>query len=110
MPTADDFREAALSLAGTIEAPHFDRTAFKVAHIFATLAADGLTANLMLKPEEQALKVSLHPEAYSPVPGGWGRRGVTTVQLDSISMTELEQGLLIAWQSAQPMKRPRKKK
>jgi len=30
MATARDFRRIALSLDGTVEAPHFDRTAFKV--------------------------------------------------------------------------------
>jgi len=36
----------ALNLPGAVSAPHFDRTAFKVKRIFATLAADGLSANL----------------------------------------------------------------
>jgi hypothetical protein len=37
MATAKDFRRIALSLPGTTEAPQFDRTAFKVARIYATL-------------------------------------------------------------------------
>jgi hypothetical protein len=41
MATAKDLRRIALSLDGTTEAPHFDRTAFKVRRIYATLAADG---------------------------------------------------------------------
>jgi hypothetical protein len=40
MATARDLRRIALSLEGTTEAPHFDRTAFKVSRIYATLAAD----------------------------------------------------------------------
>jgi hypothetical protein len=43
--TAKDFRRVALSLEGTTEAPHFDRTAFKVKRIYATLAGDEKTAN-----------------------------------------------------------------
>ena len=39
MATENDFRRSALALEGTIEAPHFDRTAFKAARIYATLAA-----------------------------------------------------------------------
>jgi hypothetical protein len=46
MATAKDLRRIALSLEGTSEAPHFDRMAFKVARIYATLKADGKTANL----------------------------------------------------------------
>jgi hypothetical protein len=38
MASAADLRRIALSLAGTAEAPHFDRAAFKVAHIYVTLA------------------------------------------------------------------------
>jgi hypothetical protein len=52
MATARDLRRIAKSLDGTLEAPHFDRAAFKVARIYATLAADGLSANLKLTPDE----------------------------------------------------------
>ena len=53
MATAADLRRIALSLPGTTEAPHFDRTAFKVRRIYATVAADGRTANLLFSPDEQ---------------------------------------------------------
>ncbi len=56
MPTARHFRHIALSLDGTTEAPHFERVAFKVARIYATLAPDGLTANLKLSRDEQEPK------------------------------------------------------
>jgi hypothetical protein len=81
MATAQDFRRVALSLEGTIEAPHFDRTAFKVRRIYATLAADGDTANLMFTPDEQALKCELAPGTFTPVP-------------------ELQDALTIAWRHA----------
>jgi len=68
MATAADLRHLALSLEGTHEAPHFDRAAFKVRRIYATLAADGRTANLMLTSNEQEFKCLLAPEAYAPVP------------------------------------------
>lgn len=34
MATGDDLRRMALELAGTSEAPHFDRAAFEAARIF----------------------------------------------------------------------------
>jgi len=83
MATAQDFRRVALSPDGTIEAPHFDRTAFKVRRIYATLAADGKTANLMLTLDEQALKSELAPDAFSPVPNAWGARGATMAKLSA---------------------------
>ena len=66
--TAKDFRRIALSLPGTTEAPHFERTAFKVRRIYATLAPDGKTANLMLSLDEQALKCEIAADAFSPIP------------------------------------------
>jgi len=72
MATAKDFRRIALSLPGTTEAPHFERTAFKVRRVYATLAPDGRTANLMFSADEQALKCEVAPEAFSKVPHAWG--------------------------------------
>ena len=75
MARAADVRRIALSLAGTAEAPHFDRTAFKVARICATLAPDGKTLNVKLTPDEQELKCHVAPDMFSPVPPGAGRAG-----------------------------------
>ena len=80
MATAKDFRRIALSLDGTTEAPHFDRTAFRVRRIYATLAADGKSANLMLTRDEQALKCEVAADAFSPIPNAWGARGATTAE------------------------------
>jgi len=102
MASAKQFRRIALSLDGTIEAPHFDRTAFKVKRIYATLAADGLTANLMLTPAEQALKCTVAPEAFCPVPNAWGQRGATTARLSALKVPELRHALKEAWRRALP--------
>jgi hypothetical protein len=109
MATAKDFRRIALSLEGTIEAPHFDRTAFKVKRIYATLAADGCTANLMLSPDEQALKCMVAPEAYTPVANAFGARGATTATLSALTVTELRSALETAWRHAWPKKPSRKR-
>jgi YjbR len=108
MANKADLRRIALSLAGTTEAPHFDRTAFRVARIYATLAADGRTANLKLRPEEQEFKCMMAPDAFAPVPGGWGRQGWTTITLTSISKSELEDALQMAWRHALPGRKARK--
>jgi hypothetical protein len=73
MFTERDFRRIAMSLDGTTRAPHFERTAFKVARIYASLAPDGLTANLRLSPDEQEFKCLLAPDAFRPVPNTWSR-------------------------------------
>ncbi|MDB5540250.1 MAG: hypothetical protein JWQ89_1977 [Devosia sp.] len=93
-------REIALSLPGTTEAAHFDRRAFKVARIYATLAADGLTANLRFTPDEQEFKVMLAPEAFRPIDNAWGRQGWTMVQLEAIGEAELRAALEMAYAHA----------
>lgn len=100
MATPKDLRTLALALDGSIESPHFDRAAFKVARNFATLAADGLTANLKLSPDEQALKCLTAPEAFAPVPNAWGRQGWTTVTLSAVTAQELQGALTLAWTHA----------
>jgi hypothetical protein len=87
-----------MALEGTTAAPHFDRTAFKVRRIYATLAADGRSVNLMLTPDEQAYKVMLAPAIYSQVPNAWGRNGATTVSLAAIGVAELADALRLAWE------------
>jgi hypothetical protein len=93
MPGAEDFRRLALAIEGTSAAPHFDRTAFRIDRIYATLAADGLTANLKFTPEDQELKCLTAPEAFSPVAGGWGRQGWTTLTLAAVDKTALASAL-----------------
>jgi len=109
MATAEDLRRIALSLAGTTEAPHFDRVAFRATRIYATLAADGLTANLKLAPEEQELKCLTAPDAFTPVPNAWGRQGWTTATLAALSSAALSSALEAAWRQARakPARRPK---
>ena len=107
MATAEDLRRAALALEGTTEAPHFDRAAFKVAHICVTLAADGLTANLMLSPDEQAHLCAADPGAFAPLPNAWGRRGATQARLAALDADGLGAALRLAWDRAGAAKRPR---
>ena len=109
MATADDLRRLALSLEGALAAPHFDRTAFKVARIFATLAPDGLAANLKLTPEEQEFQCLLLPEAFAPVPNAWGAQGWTTVTLAGVNEAELQAALELAWRHALPRPKSRKR-
>ena len=106
--TAADFRRIALSLEGTTEGPHFDRAAFRVARIYATLAPDGLTANFKFTPDEQELKCTVAPDAFAPIPNAWGRQGWTAATLDKLSVEELEAALRLAFAHAQPAPRQRK--
>jgi hypothetical protein len=108
MTSSSVFRSVALSLEGTTEAPHFDRAAFKVKRIYGTLAADGLSANLKLTPDEQEFKVMLAPEAFRPIDNAWGRQGWTTVVLDRITEPELRAALQMAYAHALPVPKGKK--
>jgi hypothetical protein len=110
MATANDLRRLALALEGTTEAPHVDRTAFKVARTYVTLAPDGKSANFKFTLDEQQLKCLTAPDAFVPAPGGWGRMGLTTATLAALSVAELASALETAWQGALPKKRTRSKR
>ena len=100
--TGADLRRIALSLEGVSEAPHFDRAAFRYAKIFVTLAADGLTANFKYNPDQQEFKCMLDPDAFAPVPGGWGRMGYTTAILGRLDEQALRAALDMAYGNALP--------
>ena len=80
--TTDDFRRIALSLEGAEEGAHMGSADFRVGgRIFATLAsADHGYGNLMLTPEQQSMFVEELPEAFLPIKGGWGRKGMTHIR------------------------------
>src|SRR5262245_14044975 len=94
MIRAARFRELALSFEGALEVPHMDRAAFRTKRrIFATLAADGKSANLLLDLDLQEALCEALPKAFAPVPGGWGRMGYTTVSLGTVSESDLKSAL-----------------
>jgi hypothetical protein len=81
--TANDFRRIALSLEGTEEGSHMGSPDFRVGgRTFATLASeDEGYGNLILTPEQQAAFVEELPEVFVPIPGGWGRMGMTHIRV-----------------------------
>lgn len=102
MASADDLRSIALAMPGTAVAPHFDRIAYRARKIFATLAADGRSANLALTPDEQEMQCLMLPEAFVPVPNRWGQQGWTTVLLDRIRIDDLRTAVALAYEHARP--------
>ncbi|HWA94331.1 MAG TPA: MmcQ/YjbR family DNA-binding protein [Terracidiphilus sp.] len=103
--TAKDFKKLALSLEGVEEGSHMGSVDFRVGgRIFATLAAikQGY-GNLMLTPELQAEFVSGRPDVFLPVPGGWGRNGVTHMRLDAADADLALGALRTAWKLRKEM-------
>ncbi len=94
MISAARFRSLALSFEGAVEVPHFDRAAFRTRQrIFATMPPDGASANLLLDLDLQEAVCEAMPDAFAPVPGGWGRMGYTTVNLRTVSEGDLVNAL-----------------
>jgi hypothetical protein len=96
--TDRDFEQIALSLPGTEARPHVDRTAYRVRRIFATLAPDRLTANLMYGPSDQKHFCAAHPEAFVPLANKWGEKGATTIILSAVTVDQLREALERAWE------------
>lgn len=112
--TADDFRRIALSLARAEESSHMGQPDFRVAgRIFATLASQHQGyGNLKLTPEQQAIFVEDLPEVFLPIPGGWGKMGMTHIRLDAATEDVLAGALRTAWKlrtdkNAKSAKNPR---
>ena len=87
-----------MALEATSEAPHFERIAFKVKRIYASLSGDGKSLNLNLTPEEQEFKAMMAPEVFAPLPNKWGASRWTSVNLKAIGKAELEAALRMAWE------------
>lgn len=95
------FRNWALALPGATEAPHFNRPSFRVRKkIFATLWAEERRAMLQLPPVVQAVYCAADPSAFSPVPGTWGVRGATFVDLRRVGRTLFREALETAHRAA----------
>jgi YjbR protein len=94
-----DFRRLALSFEGAEESSHMGQPDFRVGGcIFATLAsAKQGYGNLMLTLEQQQAFVDELPDVFLPIPGGWGRMGMTHIRLAVASEDVLTGALHTAW-------------
>ena len=101
--TEDEFRRLALELPGATEGAHMGHPDFRVGgKIFATLWPEDGWAMVKLTPDKQEAFVHAAPKVFSPVKGGWGRQGATSVRLKSATRTMARDGLLAAWRNRAP--------
>lgn len=106
--TGKKFRALCLALPDASEAPHFDRAAFRTPQrIFATMAADEKSANLMLDVDQQSA-ITAASAAFSALDNAWGRKGATQVVFAAVDETHVKDAL--GWAHARAMVKPRKKK
>ena len=103
--TIDDFRKMALALPETAELPHFDLISFRVkGKIFATYHAKRDCAMLKLSMINQSIYCDMDKKVFYPVPGGWGKKGATFVELKPVKKQVFREALQKAWACAAPKK------
>lgn len=101
-------RELALVLADSAEAPHFHLAAFRTPRkIFATLDEATPRMNLMFDLDLRDFYCEQAPEAFEPVPGGWGRNGATLCDLRVVDEATLVSALHAAHALAAPKRKAR---
>lgn len=101
---AEDFRRIALSLPEAVESAHMDHPDFRVGKkIFATLGHPHENcAMVKLTPDQQAVFVRDAPGVFTPVAGGWGRRGATNIRIERGDETAIRHALATAWRNIAP--------
>jgi hypothetical protein len=102
--TPDDFRCLALEMPEAVEASHMSHPDFRVGgKIFATLGYPRVDLGMVkLTPEQQREFVQANPEAFAPVPGGWGLRGATHVRLNKADEVTVQPAIAAAWGNIVP--------
>ena len=85
MVSLDAYRKMALSFEDTDEHPHFHTQAFRVRkRIFTTLHTKDYRGMLLLTPVEQSIYCGYDNSIFFPVPGAWGKKGCTFVDLKKV--------------------------
>lgn len=108
MVEPDQVRSLALALEGASEATHMHRVAFRTPRrIFLTLGEATRDVTFMFDPDLRDFYCEQAPEAFKPVPGGWGRMGMTACDLTAVDDATFRSALAAAFALAQP--KPKRK-
>ena len=100
MISVEQARKAALSLPETEEKPHFHLTSFRVKNkIFATIHADKNYVMVKLSAIDQSVFCAYNKEVIFPVPGGWGKKGATFIDLKKVKKSMLIDAITTAWKT-----------
>ena len=102
--TVEGFRCLALGMPEAFESSHMGHPDFRVrGKIFATLGYPDETWGMVkLTLEQQEAFVSAGPVVFSPVKGGWGRQGATSVRLRPAKTRSVRIALTVAWRNVAP--------
>ena len=97
------FRRLALSFPGAVESSHMNHPDFRLNNqIFATLSGQEQGRGVLkLTLDQQAAFITDQPHIFSPVQGGWGRMGMTYIQLDQADESIMAGALKAAFHNLQ---------
>lgn len=94
----EDVREIALSFPETDEHPHFHLKAFRVKKkIFATLDEKLKRVMVKLTLVDQSVFCAYDKNIIYPVPGGWGKKGATYIELKKVKKSMFTDALTTAY-------------
>jgi predicted DNA-binding protein (MmcQ/YjbR family) len=105
MVSIDTVRELALSFPETDEYPHFHLTAFRVKKkIFCTIHVKDNRVMVKLSLLDQSVFCAFDKTVIYPVPGGWGLKGSTFIELSKVKKAMLRDALTTAYSTVAPKK------
>jgi len=100
MVTTTTARQLALSLPEAEEKKHFHLPDFRVKNkIFASLHEDKNLIMVKLNVMDQSVFCSFDKSIIYPVPGGWGKKGATFINLKKVKKEMLIDAITCAWKS-----------
>jgi hypothetical protein len=101
MVNLEIFRQLALSFPGAAELPHFELISFRLKKkIFATFHPKTNRAMLKLPLTEQSVFCAFGKNIFFPVPGFWGQKGSTFVDLSKVRKDIFTDALTVAYNNA----------
>ena len=105
------FRKFALSLPKAVESSHMGNPDFRLNdRIFATLSAQATGRGVLkLTLEQQQAFIAEMPTVFQAVQGGWGRKGMTFIALDTDKST-IEGALTTAYNNVKTKQATQKTK
>ena len=103
MVSNETVRQLALSFPETDEHPHFHLKAFRVKKkIFATLDTGKKRVMVKLSLIDQSVFCAFNSGIIYPVPGGWGKKGATYIELGKIKKAMLKDAMTMAYCTVAP--------
>jgi hypothetical protein len=103
--------QGALTFPEVIQSPHFARISFRVKQkIFITLDPANQRATIKLSPGDQSLYADTGGQIIFPVPGAWGKRGWTHIELRKVRKNLFRSALESAYYTVAPKKLRRQQK